>query len=74
MNHQVKFEQVRGYATYAKAQARGEEIAARRPDIAYRWVVIALPTGRFAPMVIVNTGIHGGPGPFLGELNCCLAN
>ena len=70
----AKFENVKGYATYANAQKRGEEVAAKRSDINYRWVVIALPNGRFAPMAIINNNVPGGPGPFLGEVNFCLAN
>lgn len=66
----VKFENVRGYATYAGAQKRGEEIEAAR----YRWVVIALPSGRFAPMVICNNSIPGGSGNFVGERNVCVVN
>lgn len=65
----------KGYATYAAAQKRGEEVAARIGDAAnYRWVVIALPTGRFAPMAIINNNVPGGPGLFLGERNLCMAN
>lgn len=71
---QCKFENVKGYATYANAQKRGEQIAAARSDIDYRWVVIALPSGRFTPMVILNNNVPGGPGMFLGEVNVCLTN
>lgn len=74
MNQHLKFENVRGYATYAAAQKRGEEVAAARSDVNYRWVVIALPNGRFTPMVIVNNSVPGGPGMFLGERNLCMAN
>lgn len=70
----VTFEKVRGYATYHAAQKRGEDVAARRADIDYRWVVIALPSGRFAPMVIVNNNVPGGPGNFIGERNVCIIN
>jgi hypothetical protein len=71
---QVKFENVKGYATYDRAVKRGQEIEASRKDVNYRWVVIALPSGRFAPMVVVNNSVPGGPGMFLGELNCCMIN
>lgn len=71
---QVKFEKVKGYATYAAAQKRGEEVEAARPDANYRWAVIALPSGRFAPMAIVNNSIPTGPGMFLGERNLCMTN
>ena len=70
----VKFENVFGYATYAAAQKRGEEVEAARKDLSYRWVVIALPNGRFTPMVIVNNNVPGGPGNFIGERNVCMAN
>lgn len=69
---QLKFEAVKGYATYANAQKRGEEIEAKNPDLQYRWVVIALPSGRFTPMVIGND--KTGPQFFLGEVNVCIAN
>lgn len=71
---QLKFENVKGYATYAAAQKRGEEVEAARKDINFRWVIIALPSGRFAPMVVLNNSVPGGPGMFLGERNLCLAN
>ncbi len=65
----------KGYATFAAAQKRGEEVAARVGTAAnYRWVVIALPDGRFAPMAIINNSVPGGPGMFLGERNFCMAN
>jgi hypothetical protein len=70
----VQFENVKGYATYAAAQKRGQEVEAARKDVEYRWVVIALPSGRFAPLVILNNSIPGGPGMFLGERNVCMAN
>jgi hypothetical protein len=71
---QVKFEGVHGYATYAAAQKRGEEVERQRGDINYRWVVVALPNGRFAPMVVLNNSIPTGPGMFLGERNVCMSN
>lgn len=71
---QVKFENVKGYATYANAQKRGEELEAKCSGVSYRWAVIALPNGRFAPLVILNNNVPGGPGMFLGEINVCLAN
>lgn len=70
----IKFENVKGYATYAAAQKRGQEVEDARRDIEYRWVVIALPSGRFTPMVIVNNNVPGGPGMFIGERNVCIAN
>lgn len=74
----LTFENVKGYATYENARKRGEQVAAARsamdPRAYYHWVVIALPTGRFAPMVIVNNTVPGGPGAFLGEPNLCMAN
>lgn len=71
---QVAFHAVEGYKTYERAQKRGEEIAKNRCDISYRWAVIALPNGRFAPLVIINDNVPGGPGPFLGERNVCITN
>lgn len=68
------FENVKGYATYAAAQKRGEEVEAARPGLNYRWVVIALPSGRFTPMVICNNNVPGGPGNFIGERNVCIVN
>ena len=70
----IKFEGVKGYATYANAEKRGQQIADARKDIDYRWVVICLPNGRFAPMVLLNNNIPGGPGMFIHEVNVCLAN
>lgn len=72
--HHVKFENVKGYATYATAQKRGEAIASKRSDVSYRWLVIALPNGRFAPCVVINNTVPGGPGLFLGERNVCITN
>jgi hypothetical protein len=71
---QAKFENVEGYKTYANAQARGEELAKKCNGVEYRWVVIALPNGRFAPCVILNNNVPGGPGMFLGERNVCMVN
>lgn len=73
-NQHLKFENVEGYKTYANAQKRGEEIAAARADVSFRWVVIALPNGRFTPMVIIGDHVPGGPGMFIGERNVCMAN
>lgn len=74
----LKFENVKGYATYENAQKRGEAVAEARkamdPRAYYHWVVIALPNGRFAPMAIINGTVPGGPGAFLGEVNLCMAN
>jgi hypothetical protein len=70
----VKFENVRGYATYENAAKRGQAIADARPDLDYRWVVIALPNGRFTPMVVCNNNVPGGPGNFIGEVNVCIIN
>lgn len=71
---QVAFHAVEGYKTYANAQKRGEEIARNRSEVSYRWAVIALPNGRFAPLIIVNDNVPGGPGLFLGERNVCITN
>ena len=71
---QVVFEGVKGYATHAAAQKRGEEIARNRSNVAYRWAVIVLANGRFAPLVIINDSVPGGPGMFLGERNVCITN
>lgn len=75
----AQFENVKGYATYAAAQKRGEEVEAKRAFLKdegrdYRWVVIALPSGRFTPMAIINNTVPGGPGMFLGERNLCMIN
>lgn len=74
MAQHLTFERVRGYSTYERARRRGEEVAAARPDVDYRWVVIALPNGRFTPMAIISDSVPGGPGMFLGENNFCMAN
>lgn len=74
MPRQATFEGVEGYKTYASAVKRGEEIAAARSRIDYRWVVVALPSGRYAPLAIINDRVPGGPGPFLGERNLCMCN
>lgn len=76
----VQFENVKGYATRDAAVKRGMEVQNKRQATmdregwSYRWVVIALPSGRFAPMVIVNNTIPTGPGMFLGERNLCMSN
>lgn len=70
----LTFKDVKGYATYAAAQKRGEEVAMAHSGTEYRWVVIALPSGRYTPMVIINNNVQGGPGEFLGERNLCMAN
>lgn len=70
--HHASFDGVRGYATYERARKRGEEIAARVSDWNYRWVVIALPNGRFAPCVIYNEGLDIGA--FIGISNVCSVN
>lgn len=65
----------KGYKTYEAAQKRGEEVAARVGNEAnYRWVVMALPNGRFAPLAVINNSVPGGPGMFLGERNFCMTN
>lgn len=74
MSVHAKFENVKGYATYENAAKRGAEVAAKRADINYRWVVIALPNGRFTPCVICNNNVPGGPGNFIGEVNVCIIN
>lgn len=74
MTNHLTFSEVKGYATYAAAQKRGEELATKCAGVDYRWVVIALPSGRFTPMILINNSIPGGPGMFLGERNVCLAN
>ena len=74
MAQHVKFPGVKGYATYANAQKRGMEMAAKCSGVQFRWIVIALESGRFAPCVIVNNNVPGGPGMFLGEINVCLIN
>lgn len=74
MPKHVEFEKVKGYATYAAAVKRGEEVAAKCNGVDYRWVVIALANGRFTPMAILNQNVPGGPGMFLGERNFCVAN
>lgn len=73
----AKFEGVKGYASYERAKLRGEVLEAQfkgTAEFEYRWVVIALPSGRFTPCVILNNSIPGGPGMFLGENNVCVIN
>jgi hypothetical protein len=72
--HFLNFDGVNGYATYEAAFKRGSEVASKRVDVDYRWVVIALPSGRFTPMAIINQSVPGGPGMFIGERNFCCAN
>lgn len=74
MPKHLQFETIHGYKTYEAAAKRGQEIADRCNGVEYRWVVIALPNGRFAPMAIINNSVPGGPGMFLGERNFCMAN
>jgi hypothetical protein len=70
----LNFPGVNGYATIDRATKRGHEIEAKYAGVNFRWVVIALENGRYAPMVILNNSVPGGPGMFLGERNLCLAN
>jgi hypothetical protein len=76
MRTHLKFPGVKGYATVANAEKRGREIERKylATDVNFRWVVIVLENGRFAPMIILNNSVPGGPGMFLGEVNLCLAN
>jgi hypothetical protein len=68
------FDEVKGYATRERAVKRGEEVAGALSDLSFQWVVVALPNGRFAPCVVVNSTVPGGPGRFLGLRNVCLVN
>jgi hypothetical protein len=72
----LNFPGVNGYASIENAERRGMEIERKYsgPNVQFRWVVIALENGRFAPMIILNNSVPGGPGMFLGERNVCLAN
>jgi len=72
--HFLNFAGVTGYKTYEAAFRRGSEVASKRMQVDYRWVVIALPSGRFTPMALLNSTIPGGPGMFIGERNFCVAN
>lgn len=80
MNKQITFEGVKGYATYANAAKRGEEIAtslitaiADSPKSYFTWFVVAMPTGRFLPVFACNN-LPGGPGMLIGENNIGLIN
>lgn len=70
---QFKFENVKGYATYENAVKRGIELVEKNRSLDFNWVVIALPNGRFAPLVMCGK-IPGGPGNFIGEANVCVTN
>jgi hypothetical protein len=76
----VTFPNVKGYATYAAAVKRGEEVQAARQAMmdregwSYRWIVLALESGRFVPCVIINNTVPTGPGMFLDERNICMTN
>jgi hypothetical protein len=76
MKMHLNFPGVKGYATVENAEKRGKEIEAKYsgPDVNFRWVVIVLENGRFAPMIILNNSVPCGPGMFLGERNLCMAN
>ena len=73
-NQYAAFEGVEGYKTYENAKKRGDEVACEFDHVSFRWVVICLPNGRYAPMIILNQNVHGGPGMFLGHRNGCLCN
>lgn len=77
---QITYDNVKGYATYANAQKRGAEVASRLEQYCgkgnewwVRWLVVALPNGRFAPAFNVSQ-VPGGPGPLLSEVNVCTFN
>jgi hypothetical protein len=70
----LNFKGVEGYASAERAAKRGAEIEAKYSGVEFRWSVIVLENGRFAPMILLNNNIPGGPGMFLGERNVCLAN
>ncbi len=73
------FEGVKGYATYANAYKQGEKVAAlieattshsAQSRKRQSWIVMALPTGRFAPCFIYNgdsTAVM-----IVHENNCCV--
>lgn len=67
--HFLPFNDVHGYSTYERAKRRGEELDSDHPT---RWVVIALPNGRFTPMVIANDGAEVSY--FIHQRNVCIAN
>jgi hypothetical protein len=71
-NRFAQFNDTEGYKTYANAQKRGEEIAAKWKGEEFRWVVIALPNGRFAPCIVYNGNLPIGP--LLGLRNVCHVN
>lgn len=80
MNKQITFEGVKGYATYANAAKRGEEVAAdlnaaiaNERKAFFNWMVVAMPTGRFLPVFAVNN-LPGGPGMLLGSVNVGIIN
>lgn len=71
----IKFEGVKGYATYGNAAKRGNDIAeavAKHDKNGARFVVIALPNGRYAPCFMV----YGDKRPeyYMHQTNVCLAN
>ena len=74
MTTQITFKNVKGYATYERAKKRGEEFAATLPrDCAdTRWVVVALPNGRFTPSFIVSGTFN--PGYVIDAVNVCCMN
>lgn len=69
----LKFDEVKGYATYENARKRGEALESELKGIcSFRWVVVALPSGRFAPMVIANDSVS--PAWVIHNANCCIGN
>lgn len=74
MPKQLTFDGVKGYASRQFAQARGQKLEKDFASVEFRWVIITLPSGRYAPMIILNDSIPGGPGMFLGQTNVCMAN
>jgi hypothetical protein len=79
MQTHITFDGVKGYATYANAEKRGLEVAAKATkwqgnDKGYfRWMVVALPTGRFVP-VFSCSNFPCGPMFFLSLTNVCTIN
>lgn len=79
-NHEITFENVKGYATRANAKKRGDEVAAMiQPHVLkggmLRYVLLQNEvTGRWVPAFIVNGNVPGGPGMFIGLTNVCVFN
>lgn len=72
----VAFEECKGYATYETARKHAEKILANCGcDSAVRYLIVALPSGRFMPVVVYNNeNGHQLNIPYLANKNIGIIN